>query len=378
MKKELFEFYKNILKNCLSMTNSKILLIILIIIFLFYLDFPKNISRHLKSTKKEFSSDLIKMEKKLNLAFEFIKTYSILFDTAQKGLTKAPEDSFRSIEKNYRKQSKGVGICTMGKKENLYAKEFVEYYLKLGIKKIIIYDNNEIDGEKFEEVLKEYEINKKVEIIDIQGFESVQFPSYMDCYYKNRNHFDFLLFIDFDDFIKIENDIDINTYLYDKKFKKCETIVLNWLMYGDNDLVKYDNRSMVERFTKPNLNWSKGKSIVRTNINNLIISSSHIIGINTKYFCDSNGNRVFPQTFHQFDIPNKPKAYIKHFYTKTAEEFCNKIIKGDVHFTKNHPDYLNIIKGKIDIFFLFNKITNEKLKIIENCSGMNLNMYRKK
>jgi ABC-type branched-subunit amino acid transport system substrate-binding protein len=53
----------------------------------------------------------------------------------------------------------------------------VEYYLKLGIKKIIIYDNNEIDGEKFEEVLKEYEINKKVEIIDIQGFESVQFPS---------------------------------------------------------------------------------------------------------------------------------------------------------------------------------------------------------
>jgi hypothetical protein len=82
----------------------------LIIIFLFYLDFPKNISKHLKSTKKEFSSDLIKMEKKLNLGFEFIKTYSILFDAAQKGLTKAPEDSFRSIEKNYRKQSKGVGI----------------------------------------------------------------------------------------------------------------------------------------------------------------------------------------------------------------------------------------------------------------------------
>jgi hypothetical protein len=34
------------------------------------------------------------MEKKLILAFEFIKTYSILFDAAQKGLAKAPEDSF--------------------------------------------------------------------------------------------------------------------------------------------------------------------------------------------------------------------------------------------------------------------------------------------
>ena len=378
MKKELFEFNKTILKKRLLNIKSKILLIILIIIFLFYLDFPKAIIKHLKSTQKEFSSDLVKMKKKLNLAFEFIKSYSILFDAAQKGLTKAPEDSFRSIENNYRKQNKGVGICTLGKKENLYAKEFVEYYLKLGIKKIIIYDNNEIDGEKFEEVLKEYEINEKVEIIDIQGFESVQFPSYMDCYYKYRNHFDFLLFIDFDDFIKIEDDIDINTYLYDKKFKKCETIVLNWLMYGDNDLVKYDNRLMVERFTKPILNWSKGKSIVRTNINNLIISSTHIIGINTKYFCDSNGNRIFPQTFHQFAIPNKPKAYIKHFYTKTAEEFCNKINKGDAHFPKNHPDYLNIINGKINTFFEFNKITDEKLKIIEKCSGINLNIYRKK
>jgi DNA-binding Lrp family transcriptional regulator len=269
-------------------------------------------------------------------------------------------------------------MCSLCKNENLYSKEFVSYYQKLGIKKIIIYDNNENNGEKFEEALKEYKTNEKVEIIDIRGFESAQFPTYMDCYYKYGNQFDFLLFIDFDDFIKIENNIDINAYLYDENFKKCETIVLNWVMYGDNNLVKYDNRPMIERFTKPSMIWSKGKSIVRTNINKLIISSSHIIGINTKYFCDSNGNRIFPKTYHQFDIPNKPKAYIKHFYTKTAEEFCNKINKGDVHFPQNHPDYLKIIKEKIKTFFYFNTITEEKLKIIENCSGMNLNMYKKK
>ena len=160
----------------------------------------------------------------------------------------------------------------------------MEYYLKLGIKKIIIYDNNENNGEKFKEALKEYETNEKVQIIDIQGFESAQFPTYMDCYYKYGNQFDFILFIDFDDFIKIENKIDINTYLYNEKFKKCETIVLNWMMYGDNNLVKYDKRPMIKRFIKPIMNWSKGKSIVRTKINKLIISSSHIIGINSMCF----------------------------------------------------------------------------------------------
>ena len=82
---------------------------------------------------------------------------------------------------------------------------------------------------------------------------------------------------------------------------------------------------MIERFTKLIMNRSKGKSTVRTNINNLIISSSNIIGINIKYFCDSNGNKIFPKIYHQFDIPNKLNAYIKHFYTKTEEEFSNKI-----------------------------------------------------
>ena len=29
------------------------------------------------------------------------------------------------------------------------------------------------------------------------------------------------------------------------------------------------------------------------------------------------------------------------------------------------------------MFFIFNSITYEKIKIIENCTGMNLNKYRK-
>jgi hypothetical protein len=282
-----------------------------------------------------------------------------------------------NIGQNYRIHRKGVGICTIGRKENLYAKEFIEYYIKLGIKKIIIYDNNEINGENFSDILKEYLINKTVEIINIHGFESAQFPSYNDCYKKYGNLFDFLLFLDFDEFIIIENNIDINTYLYNKIFRKCETIILNWIIYGDNNLIKYDNRTMIERFTNPSIKSNLGKSIVRTNIPKLIISSTHIIGINTKYFCDSNGKRIIPKSYYHFEVPDKPEAYIKHFYTKTAEEFCNKIIKGDGHFHKSHPLHLNILNNRIEMFFNLNSVTHEKIKMIENCSGMNLNKYRK-
>jgi hypothetical protein len=259
----------------------------------------------------------------------------------------------------------------------LYIKEFVEYYIKLGIKKIIIYDNNDVDGEKFEDKLEYYIKNNFVEILDIRGLKSVQMPTYNHCYKKYSNQFDFLSFLDVDEFITIENGLNLVEYLYRPKFQKCETILLNWEMYGDNNLERYDKRTMIKRFTKINSRWNKGKSIIRTNISNLIIVASMIIGVNTKYFCDSNGKRLFPKNFYNFNVPENPEAYIKHFYTKTAEEFCLKINKGDVHFGVNDPYYKSIIYSKIMIFMKFNKITNEKINIIENCTHINLNKFRK-
>ena len=225
--------------------------------------------------------------------------------------------------------------------------------------------------------MKKEKDNKKVDIIDIHGFESAQLPSYNDCYKKYRNQFDFLLFLDFDEYITIENNIDINTFLYNNKFKECETIVLNWVVYGDNNLLKYDNRTMIERFTKPYKSRNKGKCIVRTNISNLIIVYSHWIGINTNYFCDSKGNRIFNNFSFIFKPTYKPEAYIKHFYTKSAEEFCNKINKGDGQYHKDHPQSSDVFKYRINRFFTYNAITDEKIKIIENCSRINLSMYKK-
>ena len=36
-----------------------------------------------------------------------------------------------------------IALCTLGKQENLYAKEFIEYYTNLGVDHIYIYKDNE-------------------------------------------------------------------------------------------------------------------------------------------------------------------------------------------------------------------------------------------
>ena len=51
-------------------------------------------------------------------------------------------------------------MLNFAKNENKYINEFVEHYQKLKINKIIIYDNNNINGEKFDYILKKYIRNK--------------------------------------------------------------------------------------------------------------------------------------------------------------------------------------------------------------------------
>ena len=357
---------KKILKFLIIRYRINILFLFIIIILLFII------------LKKNDTNYKI-IGKKLILSREIIKIYSSLFNEAKNGFNKGPKILNDYIPKKLDfKEKKGIGICCIGKNENLYAKEYVEYYFKLGIKKIIIYDNNDINGEKFEDVLEEYIKNNYVEIINIRGFQSTQIPIYNLCYKTYNKQFDYISFLDFDEFIIIKKNLNINEYIYSSKLQKCETILLNWVIYGDNELEKYDNRTMMERFTKPIYKLSRGKNIVRTDIPNLIIVTSHVIGVNTNYFCDSNGKRLFPKNFYDFESPKYLEVYIKHFFTKTAEEFCMKLNRGDAHFYKEESNYLNIMNERINSFMKFNKINNEKLNIIENCSGINLNKYRYK
>ncbi len=101
-----------------------------------------------------------------------------------------------------------VGLCVIGKQENKYAKEFVEYYKSIGFDHIFIYDNNDKDDEKFEEVLSEYISQNFVSIINFRGYRGKenhpQFDAYIDCYEKNAKNYAWLAFYDFDEFLYLK------------------------------------------------------------------------------------------------------------------------------------------------------------------------------
>ena len=315
---------------------------------------------------------------KLIITKELINIYTNLYDAYREGYTKPKFVINNNISYVIKKEKYGICICSIVKNENLYIKEFIDYYYLLGVDKIIIYDNNNIEGEKIENIIKDYIKNRYVEIIDVRGLSSIQIPIYNYCYKKNKDMYDWIGFIDIDEYLFIKNEKNIKNYFFSNIFEKCQTIYFNWIIYNDNDKIKYDKKPLSKRFTMAKSFYNKGKSFVRGGIDNLLIPTTMIPGININYFCNSNGEKIYPINFYNNDFEKNQKAYIKHYYTKTAEEFCYKLRKGDAHFNKFHPNYNRIIEDRIILFYIFNNMTTEKIKILENCSGISLKKYLKK
>ena len=234
----------------------------------------------------------------------------------------------------------------MGKEENLYAKEYVNHYKKLGYNHIFLYDNNDINGEKFENILKE-ELNEGfISIINYRGYRGKkgelggpQLKIYYDCYEKNNKNFDWLSFFDFDEFLELKPiNISIQEFLNNIIYRKCQNIKINFLYYSDNELLYYDKRLVQQRFTFPLLNHSNNsviKSTVRGGLKENYWKISH--GSHTssmKYICCNSLGEIIKYDDYT-NIPfNNTYAVLKHYYTKSVEEYCNKKKRGEAFYSK--------------------------------------------
>ena len=264
-----------------------------------------------------------------------------------------------------------VALCCIGRLENQYAVEYAQYYKDLGFDKIFIYDNNHDGEEHFEDVLQSYIDEGFVEITDFRNKEAAQLSAYNDCYEKHNDEYDWIAFFDFDEFLTLVKDEDIKAYL--SHFEGFQCVKINWMVYTDNDLVTNDHRPLLERFTTPMEYDRHGtygfpennhvKSIVRGGIENFRWNGNpHTPNMDIKY-CDSVGNESDKSPFIQYNHEN---AYIKHFITKTIDEWIhNKQIRGAGDRTKKQSD----LTYSIESFFKYNDKTKEKLEYINKMKG---------
>lgn len=286
-------------------------------------------------------------------------------DTVQLKMHKKDDDSNKAK----------IAIVAMCKNENKYIREWVEYHKSIGINRIFIIDNNDLDGDVLDDVIGDYITNRFVIVINMRGIKTyhnygfLQFSTYSNIFDKYKDKFDWICYIDCDEFIHVENKEFISNVM--PKYNEYDIVHLNVEEYGDNELITVqDNNFSVSRFKTPipyediTVNYGNKKyfhnchvkTFINTKVNErLVFKNTHTVN-NILKCCDENLKQQ-PSYVPLSDMYSFNNIWIKHYSTKTLEEYITfKINRGypDIDIT---PDLHN--------FFTKNKITKEKLEYVK-------------
>lgn len=250
-------------------------------------------------------------------------------------------------------------VCAVARNENAYLLEWIDYHLNLGFDKIFLYDNNDPEDDSVYVLLASYIADQKVEVIDYRGRKNFQLAAYNECYKNNGCLFDWIAFIDLDEFITFGPEAgtdQINVFL--KEFDSFDVLVINWMLYNDNGKVYKEQGGVLQRFTNPLLSHPANihiKSIIKTNRNVAFVRNPHCIDGNVKivdetmYLMGESG---------PFRLPTYERLYIRHYVTKTLEEYilC-KMYRGAADSERNSWGY------NLYSFYHYNKRTAEKRRL---------------
>lgn len=272
---------------------------------------------------------------------------------------------------------KKLAICAIAKLENLYLREWVEYYLNLGVDNIILYDNNDKDGEYPQWVIGDYISNGFVIYEDVRGEHRYQLSAYTQCYRKYQNDFEWIGFLDVDEFWYINPCFKIDDILNERRYPNAIAVLFNWLCYGDCGLVHYDGRKIQERFTTPsfpldlksNGNYINGvlKAFIKTDPNIMVT----FLDAGYPVYKSIDGNDL-DKVFYFVDgsicygggkQQDYTIAYIKHYRTLTIEEFLYRRFcrRGYADYASFHnKDFI------MQLFWDQNEWTEEKQKIVDD------------
>ena len=267
-------------------------------------------------------------------------------------------------------------MCTLGKQENRYIREFILFYKKKGVDKIFLYDNNNINGERFEDIIKDYIDMGFVDVINWRGKKTPQLKIMNNCYKRHYFYYDWLIFYDVDEFIHLQNYSNIKDFLNEKKFNRCQLIYLNLIIHTDNGHIYYQNKSLFERFKeivsrkKPEGQILEIKFILKGHIPDIKIENQHFC---TSKLNSCNGFGKYNTSFDMYTKePDYYYYYIDHFFSKSTEELIDKIKKGDVIY----GNYMKL--NKVERYFNQSKINKKKIRLIEKRLRLKLTKLKKK
>lgn len=151
------------------------------------------------------------------------------------------DDSDKNVLKYYDIK---VELCCIAKNEELYIEDWLVYHFNLGFDHITIYDNNDVEKRgQLHNLLRNSkkltkQMRKNIKIINCNGYMFYQKPAYFARY--QRKNFDWIAFIDIDEYIVLKHWNNIKDMVLDAIFDNYEGILLGWKVIGDDNIIEPD------------------------------------------------------------------------------------------------------------------------------------------
>lgn len=217
-----------------------------------------------------------------------------------------------------------MACVAIAKDEDRYLEEWIRYHTKLGFDDIFVFQNNWRYRDSFKFLRNPY-----VRFIPFDG-KQMQNPCYNRFILEHHGEYDFIAFIDIDEFVVVKNGT-LKEWLSGLDDKEC--VYVNWRVFGDNGLVLEDGEndfSVLKRFTRCDDRLSRyGKNFLNTKLvkDTLKFHDPHIVVRNTNPISlpplyDTNG---FPlRKPWLVDNDKEQCVEIFHYRNKTYQECLEK------------------------------------------------------
>lgn len=260
-----------------------------------------------------------------------------------------------------------IAIAIIVKDEVEYLKDWLDYHFNIGFNKIFLGVNDNEGPEKYP-YLSEY--GRKIKVFDLSGQEGVQKEFYNSII--DNEKYDWCAFIDTDEYITFKEGTGYKTiedFLSDKKrIRTAKAYKMNWEIYGDDGHIFYEDKPVTECFIKPLPLLPVTYKFPEQYHTKSFLSKKEKHHFTTNPHTVAGGNYFLPDGTKSTDSPfnnfiEKSNIYIRHYYTKTIEEWCRHKLG------RNYADYKRvpwISYYPIEKFFQYNQCTEDKINFLKN------------
>jgi hypothetical protein len=205
-----------------------------------------------------------------------------------------------------------TALVCIAKNEDNYIQEWIDYHIKLGFDTIFVYENNWRCKINHPQVVK----------IPLDG-EVMQFLAYNHFLTLHRKGYDWVGFIDVDEFLVLTEDKSVKNFF--ERFNDKPGVGVNWFFFGDNNLDKVTNKeySLLKRFTK---RQSSSDKHIKTFLNLNIIKDVRMYVHNSNVQISDQNSNLFSGPF--CENCSTKYARLNHYFSKTMQEFKEKVDRG--------------------------------------------------